>query len=96
MGFNLSASNLFYALSSFFSIGNLIAIIVIHWGFIWSGKGLGSFTVPWFIAYFVLSFVLWGIAFIIDKSWEWSLLYWFSIGIPVFMFIFLPIKFYIE
>lgn len=96
MSFNLSVSNALYALASFFSIVNLIAIVVIHWSFIWSGKGLGSFTVPWFIAYFALSFALWGIAFLIERSWGWTLLYWASIAVPVLMFILLPIKFYIE
>jgi len=89
-------SNTLYWLAVLFSYGNLAAIIVIHWSFIISGKGIGSFATLWFVGYFAMSFVAWLIAFLMSKNRKLDIAYWLSIAIPVVMFLTLPIKFYIE
>ena len=89
-------SNVLYGLAVLFSYGNLAALIVIQWNFIISGKGIGSFSTLWFLGYFAVSFIVWLIAFLISKNRKWDIAYWISIAIPLVMFFFLPISFYIE
>ncbi len=92
----LSIPFILYLIASFFSIGNLFAIVLMHWNFIISGKGLGSFTILWFIGYFILSVVLWGIAFLMERNWQWTIVFWISVLVPILLFTFLPVRFYIE
>lgn len=91
-----SISNALYWLAVLFSYGNLAAIIAMHWSFIISGKGVGSFVTLWFVGYFAVSFVAWLIAFLMSKNRKFDIAYWLSIAIPIVMFLTLPIKFYIE
>lgn len=96
MSMRVLVANVFYGIVLVLSLGNLIAIIAIHWRFLIEGKGVGSFTVPWFICYFLATFVMWGIAFFLEKNWVLSAIYWVTILVPVLIFMFMPVKFYID
>jgi hypothetical protein len=85
-----------YWFAFIFSSLNFLAIVVIGWEFIWTGKGIGSFALLWFVGYFVISFAAWVIAFFMSRHKKLDAAYWGSIAIPIIMFFLLPIKFYIE
>lgn len=89
-------SNILYWLAVLFSYGNLAAMILMHWSFITSDKGIGSFATLWFVGYFSVSFVVWLIAFLMSKNRKLDIAYWLSITIPFVMFLTIPIQFYIE
>jgi hypothetical protein len=85
-----------YGISLFVSVVNCAAIIFIHWEFILSGKGFGSFVVPWFIGYFIFSFLIFLVAHAIQKNKMLTILYWISIGVPVVLLVFFPVLFFVE
>ena len=79
-----------------FSALNFLAIVVIGWEFIVTGKGIGSFAFAWFMVYGGISTSAWLIAFFVSRRGKLDLLYWVTIAIPIVMFFVLPVKFVIE
>ena len=86
-------SNVLYWLAIAFSSLNFIAIIIIGWEFIWSGKGIGSFAALWFVAYCSLSTIIWFVAFLLENKSKLNIVYWITVLVPVLLFALLPVKF---
>ena len=79
-----------------FSALNFLAIVVIGWEFIYTGKGIGSFALLWFVGYGAVSTSAWLVGFFVCRRAKLDLIYWLNIGIPLVMFFVLPVKFVIE
>jgi len=90
-------ANVLYWLAIIFSSLNFIAIVIIGWEFIISGKGVGSFAVLWAGIYGTISTIIWFVAFLLDSNkTKLTIVYWLTIAAPVLLFTLLPVKFYIE
>ncbi|MDQ7049646.1 MAG: hypothetical protein Q9M92_08915 [Enterobacterales bacterium] len=90
-------ANVLYWLAIAFSVLNFLAILIIGWEFIFSGKGVGSFAVLWAGVYATISTIIWFVAFLLDSErTKLTIAYWATIAAPVLLFTLLPVKFYIE
>lgn len=79
-----------------FSALNFLSILVIGWEFIYTGKGIGSFSFAWFMVYGGVSTSAWLIGFFVCRRVKLDLIYWLTIVIPLVMFFVLPVKFVVE
>ncbi|CCQ09195.1 hypothetical protein PALB_320 [Pseudoalteromonas luteoviolacea B = ATCC 29581] len=79
-----------------FSALNFLAIVIIGWEFIYTGKGIGSFALLWFVGYGAVSTLAWLIGFFVSRRAKLDLIYWLTIVMPLVMFFVLPVKFVIE
>lgn len=82
-----------HIVAALISLGNLVWILYIHRVPLISGRGLGSFVVPWFLTYFIVSLVIWLVARFIEKNRAWSLVYWSGIFLAIALMVVVPIKF---
>jgi hypothetical protein len=89
-------ARLLHFFAAFISAGNLIAILYMHRVSLITGRGLGSFVLPWFMLYFSISVVIWFIAHLLEKNRLWSRIYWITIALAVVIMAVVPIKFYID
>ena len=91
-----NVANSLYAFATIFSVTNLAGIVAVHWKFIVSGMGIGSFAAPWFVAYFAISGLAWLVGFILVRHRNWTLVYWATIFVGGGLFFLLPTQFFVE
>jgi hypothetical protein len=89
-------STVCYMLALLISLSNLFAILYIHRAPLLTGRGMGSFVVPWFLLYAVPATGIWWVGRALAKNSRLSIAYWVSIGAMVALLLIVPIKFYID
>ncbi|MBC3832892.1 hypothetical protein H8K33_15385 [Undibacterium amnicola] len=85
-----------YLLALLVSVGNMLAIFYIHRVPLFTGRGLGSFVVLWFVLYAVPSTGIWFVGSLFEKQRKWTMAYWTSIGLMMLIMLIVPMKFYID